>query len=317
MDAKGAQEDGYQFDRAHGNEIIHMASYHRRDFDLAVINVDTHDDEQIRDSILEPVRAPSATLGSLECLPLEVVHKICHLLDLNSLFKLRQVNIRAHQIISTMRGYRATGLFKLLCIRDCHLCGSFGGFLFLPLHMRCCFSCVENDTQLRVIALADAKKWFKPTKTVLYSIPMLKSIPGIYSMDERSRKKRMWILAAKHITKTLASHGGEAPILRYMATTALPYLNMASNSVQYGVCCSGCQIALEEALRYSRVDENACALRDKVYSHDGFLGHFRQCPKAQDLWRMSQEGKDTTRISEFVRRRGDFKKRDVVMYFDR
>ncbi|KAI9934808.1 hypothetical protein MW887_000425 [Aspergillus wentii] len=81
-----------------------MASYHRRDFDLAVINVDTHDDEQIRDSILEPVRAPSATLGSLECLPLEVVHKICHLLDLNSLFKLRQVNIRAHQIISTMRG---------------------------------------------------------------------------------------------------------------------------------------------------------------------------------------------------------------------
>ena len=65
---------------------------------------------------------------------------------------------------------------------------------------------------------------------------------------------------------------------------------------QYGVCCSGCQVAPEEALKNTRVDENACALR-KVYSHDEFLEHFRQCPKAQDLWRLSQQGKDTARIS--------------------
>ena len=49
--------------------------------------IDTRDNEQIRNSILKPTRGPSATLGSLGCLPLEAVHEICHLLDLNSPFK--------------------------------------------------------------------------------------------------------------------------------------------------------------------------------------------------------------------------------------
>lgn len=125
---------------------------------------------------------------------------------------------------------------------------------------------------------------------------MFMSISGIYSIHETSCRKRMWILAAKHFTKALEGHHNEAPILRYMVTTTLSYFSTASNSVQYGVCCSGCQVVLEEALKNTRVDENACALRE-VHSHDEILEHFRQSPKAQDLWRLSQHGKGTARIS--------------------
>lgn len=104
-------------------------------------------------------------------------------------------------------------------------------------------------------------------------------------------------------------------LLRYMVTTSLPYLDIESGGIQNGICCSGCQIALEKALRSSRIQSHVCALRDNVYSNDAFMELFLECREAQTLWKLSQEGVDVTRISEFVRRGGCFRERDTAMFF--
>ncbi|KGO72685.1 hypothetical protein PITC_056710 [Penicillium italicum] len=144
-------------------------------------------------------------------------------------------------------------------------------------------------------------------------------------MDEIVRKKRFQIIPTEFVSRLslrkedgrkLVTQSKEIALLRYMVTTSLPYLDVESGGIQYGICCSGCQIALEKALGSSRIQSNACALRDKVYSHDEFMEHFRECREAQNLWKLSHQGVDTAHISEFVRRGGCFKKRDVIMSFN-
>lgn len=144
-------------------------------------------------------------------------------------------------------------------------------------------------------------------------------------MDEIVRKRRTQIIPAEFINKlilpesyerTRVTQSKESTLLCYMATTALPYLDIESGGIQSGVCCSGCQIALERALTSTRIPSNACALRDKVYSHEEFLEHFPECQEAQNLWQLSNEGVDVANLSEFVRRGGWFKNRDVIMSFN-
>lgn len=102
-------------------------------------------------------------------------------------------------------------------------------------------------------------------------------------------------------------------LLRYMVTTSLPYLDIKSGSIQNGICCSGCRIALEKALRSSLVQSNVCALRDNVYSYAEFMEHFRDCREVQNPWKLRNQGVDITHLSEFARRGGCFKKRDAIL----
>ncbi|KAK9239575.1 hypothetical protein V1525DRAFT_28207 [Lipomyces kononenkoae] len=92
-------------------------------------------------------------------------------MDIESVFNFCQINLRARQMVCAVRGYQTTinhalaaicatlrtkiakwftlhELFDVLCTRDCHLCGGFGGFIFLPLFMRCCLPCVQTAPQL-------------------------------------------------------------------------------------------------------------------------------------------------------------------------
>ncbi|RAL03657.1 F-box protein [Aspergillus ibericus CBS 121593] len=347
MSSKKIQTNTAQFENT-PEDIIRIASYHRRDYTLAVIRINPSDHKQVRSSICQPFGAPFTSLRRLGRLPLETVHEICLHLDIQSLFQLRQVSRRTQQIVSTTRGYQQTTthaldalcvilrtkiashftlseLLKVLCTRDCLLCGAFGGFIFLPSLLRCCFSCIRNGDLPLVISVTDAKKRFRLMSPALRSIPALQTIPGMYSMGERARKKKMQLVAVDDVIRISEARSDndraqgtrprESPLLPFMVTTALPYLDVASGSIQNGVCCSGCQLFLEDALMTSTLPGDAVDLRDKVYSDDEFLIHFRQCQKAQELMRLSQEGTSAANLSEFVRRRGYFKKRDVILTF--
>ncbi|KAE8155746.1 hypothetical protein BDV40DRAFT_283009 [Aspergillus tamarii] len=345
-----SQTDRSQSEKANNDTIIRVASYHRRDFDLAVINTNPSDHEQVRSSMNGTTCFPSVNIGRLDCLPLEIILEICLLLDIRSLFRFRQVNRRAQRIVSTVRGYRETiayalealcvilrmkiaphftlhDLFSVLCTRDCLVCGSFGGFVFLPTLMRCCFSCIRGNHLPPVMSVANAKRLVNLSSThLLKSIPVIKTIPGIYSLDEKPQKRAMRIVAKEHIAGIQRCQINEeaqqirpknSSLLYYMVSIALPYLDTTSGDIQSGVCCSGCQVALEEALRISRVEANAFTLRDKVYSHDGFVEHFHKCRKAQSLLALSKSGTGIAKISESVRRGGYFNKREVIMSFGR
>jgi hypothetical protein len=322
-------------------EVIRVTSYHRRDFDLAVARINPHDHSQVRSSLLRIIRATTSTLGNLQSLPLEIVYEICYLLDIQSLFNFRHVNRRAQQIVRGTRGYKSTithaletlcvitrtgiaswftlpDLFEVLCTKDCHLCGSFGGYIFLPMFIRCCFSCIREGSLPSVSPIVK--------KRVKMSLgPTVKSLPGTYSMDEIPRKRRMQIVPTGFVSRSSLREEDEMTrvtqpkgraLLRYMVTTSLPYLDIESGGIQNGVCCSGCQIALEKDLGSSRVQPNSCVLRDKVYSYDEFIEHFQECREAQNLWKLRNQGVDITNLSEFVRRGGHFKNRDVIMSFN-
>lgn len=349
MGTREPRTQEYLYQKIHHNDIIRVASYHRKDFELAVIRINPLDHERIRASILQPACAPATSLGRLDFLPLEMLHEICQLLDIKSLFRFRQVNLRAQEVVCAIRIYRIIithaletlcaslrthiaswftlrDLFDVLCARDCLLCGSFGGFIFLPTFTRCCFPCIKTAPQLRLVSLADVKKHLNLNPALIRnSVPVLRTTPGIYSMDEIPRKRRIHVLAegsvirameclhAKEAKAQLRRSNSEVSLLRYMATTALPFFDKASGDADHGICCKGCQIALEESLRTSRIEDKIFSLRDRVYSRDRFMEHFQRCPKAQALWALSNEGTVPVKVPESIRRGGYFNERDVVM----
>ena len=236
MNTPKVQTSTSQHDLIPEDEIIELTTYHRRDFDLAVIHINRRAHEPVRSTITQPLKAPSTSLGQLDVLHLELIHEICLYLDIESLIRFRQVSRRAQQSVGTSRFYRETTthaldalctllrtkvgsqftlteLFTALCTRDCLLCGSsFGGFLFLPTLLRCCFSCIQKDRLPRLVPYADAK-WYISSKcktasktySLLKSLPILRTIPGIYSMQELSSKGRRQLVTMDDLIRVVGS----------------------------------------------------------------------------------------------------------------
>lgn len=132
-------------------------------------------------------------------------------------------------------------------------------------------------------------------------------------MDETPRRRRIRIVATSHVIKTRDRRQDKEnksvafydipknDFLRFMAVTALPFLDMANGHIQSGLCCKSCQVALEKGLIGSKGELTAFAARDYVNSREGFLKHFRWCAEAQKLWVASEGGTLAVEEPEFTR----------------
>ncbi|PGH28880.1 hypothetical protein GX50_08368 [[Emmonsia] crescens] len=348
METNGTAVPGFRSERQRDEDIIRVASYYRRDFDLAVTQIDPHEHKGIRNSVAHPfVSSPSAALGSLEVLPLEILQEIFLLLDIKSLFQVRDVNLRAREVIYTLRGYKSImsyafeplcvilrtkiaswftihDLYNVLCTRDCHICDSFSGFIFLPSFQRCCFPCLKTAYQFRVVSLTEAGKRFKLSKQALRnSFPILSTIPGQYSMEEVPYKRRMYLLAEEQLIKVFECSNRDREtrispdtprkdVLRYMAATTLPCLDTATGHIEHGICCAGCQIKLEKSFFSTGPEYDSHVVRDRIYSQAGFLEHFPACSEARILWESSQEGRIPVKVPYSIQRRRCFNNRSTV-----
>ncbi|PGG95105.1 hypothetical protein AJ79_10262 [Helicocarpus griseus UAMH5409] len=99
-------------------DIIRVAGYYRHEFFRSVIQTDSLQvDRGIKSMFGLFATSPSATLGSLEVFPVEILHEILLSLDMGSLLRFRHVNLRASQIVYTIRGYRTviSRAFQALC----------------------------------------------------------------------------------------------------------------------------------------------------------------------------------------------------------
>jgi hypothetical protein len=110
-------------------------------------------------------------------------------------------------------------------------------------------------------------------------------------MDETPRKRWIYVVAEDHAAIAFQRLRAEAnvrgpstqnvkPVVevsnrRFLASTSLPYHDQSNNQFQYGVCCKGCQSALEKGLIASECEAADLALRDRIYSREEFLEHFR------------------------------------------
>ncbi|KAL2007689.1 hypothetical protein VTN00DRAFT_7671 [Thermoascus crustaceus] len=318
-DSAQSEEEEYLFDSRHADDIVRIASYHRKDFDPAVVWLNLRDHVDVKASM--PRRFPrpfTNDLGILDTLPLEILHEICLHMDIASLFQFRQVSMRArsgwHAERVPLRGRPRTG--------DPPRRPEDRGRVVLhhprPLHG----ALHAGLYSLRRLRRVHLPPYFHSVLLLVHPLTdgAATSRHAVYFLDERLYEAQTCLVAREHILLLLECWGNpegynrlgnmismgamvESPLYRFMAATALPYLDLMNKSndndsnntngrVENGVRCKGCQIALKKR-------------RDRVYSREGFLKHFRWCRQAQKLWEASCEGKKDV---------GFFEERKVVMY---
>lgn len=317
-----------EFENVDKMDIIRTASYHRHNFGISVLRANPRDLDQVQSSLLQTISTTSSTVGDVELLPLDAILEICSLFDIQSLFNFRHVNRRALQLVATTRGYEMvirhalealgiilrtkvaswftiSDLLEALCTRDCGLCCSFGSFIFLPSFMRCCFACVRKNCLPPVGRVPALGKLSNPSQSYLRGlVPTVTTLPGRY-VEGIMRKQRYEIMPTEFVGTLSVREWhrvrqlqGSLP-LKYMVTTSLPYLDVESGVLQNGICCSGCDAFLRRthgAKSPSFPSENPWTLRDRVYSYDEFMEHFRECREAQSLWKSSNQGIDVSNI---------------------
>ena len=324
--------------------IVRTTAYHRKDFGQSVIWFSPREHIHARLSIATPFRrTPRPELGFLTRLPLELLHDVLLRLDLRSLFNLRQANLGWRQTIDSLTQYQMVAshglnllcallrtrldislldFYHVLCAKACALCGEFGGFLSLLTWSRCCFPCLQEASELQVQTLATVRKQFHLTKAESEQLRSFKTLPGTFAMEESVYKSRIAIVSV-HQARVVSRRQPQAQAstepansarnqkFNFMGSCALPYYDRRTGTVEHGMSCAGCQLALEKDIIGSRDENWAYKARDKVFSRDSFLEHFRWCEQAQLLWISSDEGtRRPPELPEVVRRRGFFNNRE-------
>lgn len=282
---------------------------------------------------------PVSGLSALDRLPQELVSIVLLNLDLLSYFRFRQVNRRARILSSALREYELVAkhgleglsgflrtklghcftimeLYLLLIAPNCTLCGEFGGFLFLLTATRCCFACIRQSPKLRVLCASSFGKIAQISTRRLCRLLELTlcTIPGFYSMDQRSARRPKYLIPEDQTIAALTLLGvisqrhiqalvgrNEQVNQRFMASTAFPWYSLDSAEIEHGVSCKGCQVRVEAS-------DGSYEDRDHVYSKAGFLTHFKRCREAQHLWTESKNGTRLVDEPEFTRRCGYFNK---------
>lgn len=219
----------------------------------------------------------SSSLGPLGRLPIELLWMIFRNLDVQSYFRLRHVNrksratctaIPEYQAIAThglegLRGMLRAGLaqtitigdlYKLLIRETCEVCDKFGGFLFLPTATRCCFECIKIAPEFRVISTSTLSMLTKKSTKRLFRLlgSELRTVPGSYSTQGDPRRSKGLMSAKLAISKSyslgIRDRSAFVELLRrsdqeshrFMASTAFPWYNPDSKSVENAVACKGC-----------------------------------------------------------------------------
>ena len=272
---------------------------------------------------------------------------MCLQLDVCSLFKFRQINLRAMQLVASLHEYQVTishglnplcallrtqlGLnvtlsdfYDVICTKNCALCSQFGGFVFLPTWVRCCFECLREASETRIETLASVKRRLRLTRQELSKVGSFRPLPGVYSLEECRHKLRARLVSIQRAIlvsergtvdkgqgQTRSLNVGLISKFRFMASCALPFFDIHTGIVEHGISCAGCQLAIERDIGGARGKEWVSVARDKVYSPEGFLEHFKWCEQAQFLYDSSENGTiEPTERPYAARKCGFFKQRE-------
>lgn len=261
-----------------------------------------------------------------------------------SLFHFRQTNLRARQVVDSLREYQIivtsslncfcallrtgsashvtlSSFYQRLCEQTCSVCRDrYGDLVNLLTWTRCCSFCLRKRApELRVATTATARRILRLSKESAKELPTLTTLPGIFSMDEKPRKIRVKVVHAQSaLSAYYKEHSGDGPTLdtvsrpglEFMACCALPNYDSRTKQLQNGISCAGCQIAVEDGINTDGT-KWAFDVRDMVYSKDGFLKHFEWCEQAQLLWISSEYGTiEPTKYPHSCRKGGYFNSRE-------
>ena len=176
-------------------------------------------------------RHSNSSIGILDRLPLEILQWALNLLDFQSLSRVSRASLLAKRVIESLPSYRdlmkhapqtlkALGLTGLVHVHSaaalhdtlqseaCVSCGEYGAFLSLLTCERCCYECLRQNHALWAIPINQAKKCFGLGFNHLRQIPILHSIPGVYSIHRVSRRRSQRLVNVKEAKKlAIVKHG--------------------------------------------------------------------------------------------------------------
>ena len=306
-------------DASHDDDIIRVASYHRHDLDQAVIHCNP---ASLASSVFKSFcRDSVSSLGLLEALPLELLTAVCLRLDLQSALCFSHANSRAKDIIASTYQYRRvrehaqqvlraafhtdqapnlgiSDLHSALVTKACSLCSNgFGRFFYLLTATQCCLSCLESAPEFGVVNLGTVcTVTGRSRDSVRRLVPVLGTVPGIYGLFSAKRIDRRYYASRTHCSEIL---GVDFPDpwahircdlyprfwRRFLTSSSISYLDVATGAVERGLTCKGCQILAQA--HYGPLLPKPWGA---VYSRQGFLEHFRVCDAARELWVASKGG---------------------------
>lgn len=172
-------------------------------------------------------RKPRHPIGSLDLLPLELIHLILESLDARSFSRFMRVSLRGKEVAESLPAYKdiiravdplfsMLGLSKLahihsmasihatLCSDRCVSCKRYGAFVTLLTLERCCYACLYNNRSLWVISRRQASDYFFLSNKELKTIPQMRAIPGEYGLNHRTKLRRPTKLLSVRAVKELA-----------------------------------------------------------------------------------------------------------------
>ena len=296
--------------------VVRVTSYLRHDLPLRLIHFPPSVHKGVKSSLSSSrVPEPEANMGQLS-LPMDILTQIVLSLDIRTVFQLRQVNSVARAAVDSFLEYKLLSkhalkvycalmrtnlagrvtlndFFDLMCTKECVLCGAeFGGFVFLPTWLRCCYSCIQTAPQTKICeakGLENALLWMDVADTDFFDFTCLR---GRYTASAALLKEPTQLVPLvqdgvpeipfRFLPSTIE-------IFRYVGSCSLPYYNKHVGTVEHGISCSGCQLEFERRV-FKDFDFDSIARSSQTYSDAGFLEHFKKCLPAQALWEASEGG---------------------------
>ncbi|KAK3386000.1 hypothetical protein B0H63DRAFT_560477 [Podospora didyma] len=207
------------------------------DNDLALVRFLPHENDQLRDSLLNgfPATGQQASLGYLGCLANEIIEMILREMDIQTIFfSFRTLNKRAAQFVTGLFEFRTlirhaidffcvvvktnmamwSGVartYALLHERSCVECGDIASTIFLPTMERRCLECPALHgwqpigTRFRTLhQTVKAAKDQVSFKQIRSEMPVLRTLPGTY--NERKVSKSYDLVAMCSIEAFYEAH---------------------------------------------------------------------------------------------------------------
>ncbi|KFY50685.1 hypothetical protein V496_09248 [Pseudogymnoascus sp. VKM F-4515 (FW-2607)] len=267
--------NGYQFPAEQAAAIIRTTSYHRKDFDLAVISFPDFEHQGVHTSISTSFPRSSSTstsAGIFDQLPQELLNDIFLSLDINSLIKCRQVSLPLRQAIDSLPEYQAVSthginalcallrtrlaynvslseFYEALCTWKCSVCYQFAGFISLPAWRRCCFNCLDQGSaELQMLDVNRVYNSFNIREAETRKLTSFVTLPGTYTTTHSVENEGLTIASTGQISRTYHERYAlqrtgrlgfpDDRTLAYMATCALPYYDRQNGTADYGMSCA-------------------------------------------------------------------------------
>lgn len=262
--------------------VLRAVTYHRLDPGYSDVRSQPIDLDSIPCSLQEPfTTVPENGLGLLDRLPMELLSTVCLHMGVLSHFRFRQVNRLARAVASRIGEYKAVAthgldglrsvlgsgytphvtiidLYRTLLTSECTECGSYGGFLFLPLAKRCCLECIiatRSHCLLSAKTLSVAANLSQ--EQIRQLVPIINIKPTLYSLYRSRRGPTPYLVLEQQAIDVLKSlgrwpDGCPARPIVYMSrehfavtSVAFPYYNLEAAETETGLSCQGCRVKFE------------------------------------------------------------------------